>query len=381
MRITSCCRTIRRLYPPWYVEGFAELFSTVRFERDGAILVGAFAAHRAHELAEVPLRTLLFTPPRELREADDEAYYSNAWFFTHYLTLGEGRTGQLGRYIALVAAGRPAEQAAAEAFGNLDALQRDFNAYRRGRTIPALTIRFSDEQRLGPIVIEELSQGEDNLLWDQVQLRQGIERSDVAGFVRRVRARAAQTPSDPAALRLLADAEFLANDFAAASRAANALLALRPEDPRGLLRRGLIEVEQLDRADSADAARWRGARDWLRRANRAAPDDALILIEYFRTFRRQGIPAPLDASAGLARAFELVPQDFSLRLLYAEWLVSQRLYRDAVHVLAPVAYSAHASPIGRVAAQAIETIRGLADGADLPAGTTVVLTPPPPEQD
>ena len=91
------------------------------------------------------------------------------------------------------------------------------------------------------------------------------------------------------------------------------MLALSPEDPRGLLRRGLIEVERLDRADSADAAAWTAARNWLRRANRAAPDDPLILIEYYRTFRRQGRQAPRDAGAGLARAFELVPQDFSLR--------------------------------------------------------------------
>ena len=53
------------VYPPWYVEGFAELLSTTRFERDGSIKVGAFAAHRAYELAPMPVRTLLFTRPPE----------------------------------------------------------------------------------------------------------------------------------------------------------------------------------------------------------------------------------------------------------------------------------------------------------------------------
>ncbi|MFL6733030.1 MAG: hypothetical protein ACJ8EP_11870, partial [Sphingomicrobium sp.] len=41
---------IDRPFPQWYVEGFAEFLSTVRFEKDGSIGIGAPATHRAWTL-------------------------------------------------------------------------------------------------------------------------------------------------------------------------------------------------------------------------------------------------------------------------------------------------------------------------------------------
>ena len=132
----------------------------------------------------------------------------------------------------------------------------------------------------------------------------------------------------------------------------------------------MIEIALLQEARSTDATRWAAARDLIRRANRADPDDALILVEYYRAFERQGGRPPRNALAGLAHAFELVPQDFSLRTLYAHALIQDRRFREAVVVLTPVAYSALASAAGEVAARLIETIRTLPDGAAPPPGPT-----------
>jgi hypothetical protein len=355
-------------YPAWFVEGYAELLSTTRFERDGGITIGSFADHRARELAlpVPPLRALMLRSPRELRGADRVSFYANSWFLTHYLVLADARRGQLGRYIGLVGSGRTAEQAAEEAFGGIEALQRDFLRYRGASRIPTVTIRFDQAPATGPITVEALSPGEESLLWHQARYRQGMERDDIAGFARRVRARAAQTPSDPGALQLLADVESWARNHDEASRAVDALLALRPEAPRALMRKGQIEIELLDRDNITEPARWTAARDWLRRANRADPDDPLILLLYYRSFERQGGRPPANAVAGLARAFELVPQDFSVRGRYAGALIRARRYSEAVTVLAPIAYSAHAGAAGERAARTIDAIRGLADGAQGP---------------
>lgn len=362
------------VYPGWFVEGYAELLSNVQFDDDaGTVTIGRFADHRARELALPPPRliTLLFTLRREMRRQDFVAYYSNAWFLTHYLVLSGERQGQLGRYIALTGEGRVPEQAAAEAFGGVEGLQRDFLRYRGGRHIPTTIIRLDQMPPPGPIAVTAVPEAQARTMLLQVRYRSGVPRNDIASFARRVRARAGEAPDDPAVLQLLADTEYLAGDLPAATRAVDALLAARPNAPRALLRRGLIEIRLLEDGRITDPARWTAARDWIRRANLADTDDPLILLEYYRAFVRQraGRP-PRNAVAALARAFELVPQDFRLRGHHAEQLIGERQFFAAVGVLAPVAYSAHAGRLSEVAARRIEAIRNLPDGTGTP--------PPPP---
>lgn len=360
------------VYPAWFVEGYAELLSTVRFG-ESAILIGAFADHRSRELALTPppLSDLLAPWPRVTTLADRLNHYANAWFLTHYLLVSGQRSGQLARYLALTGQGRPIEQAAQEAFGGLDALQRDFLRYRGTRYIPTVTIQFSQAPAVGPIEVAAVGDGEASLIMLRARYQGGVSDDDVAGFARRVRARAAEAPNDPAALQLLADAEYLAGDYPAATRAVEALLARQPESPRALLRRGLIELKILEAGHIAEPARWTAARDWIRRGNGLAPDDPQILYEYYRGFSRQnaGRP-PANAAAALARAYELVPQDFDVRATYAERLIDERRFHDATIVLGPVAYSPHQGPEAEAALRRLDTIRGLADGAEPP--------PPPP---
>lgn len=362
------------VYPSWFVEGYAELLSNARFD-ENSILIGSFAEHRARELGlpSPALRSLMFESPRRMRGTNATAFYANAWLLTHYLALSESRAGQLGRYFAMVGEGRTPEAAAEAAFGSLDTMQRDLRRYRSGGYIPTLTIRFDEAPPIGPITVEELSPGEEQITWLLLQYRAGVPRRERAGFARRVRARATEAPNDPATLQLLADTEYLVGDYAAAGRAIDTLLAVQPDAPRALLRKGLVEIRLLEHAGIRDAARWTAARDWIRRANLANPDDPLVLVEYYRAFQRQraGRP-PANAADGLARAYELVPQDFALRTLYAERLIGERRYRAATTVLGPVAYSAHGSPQSEAAARRLDAIRGLADGADPP--------PPPPVQ-
>jgi hypothetical protein len=66
-------------------------------------------------------------------------------------------------------------------------------------------------------------------------------------------------------------------------------------------------------------------------------------------------------------AFQAAPQDYYVRVLLADQLVSQRRYAEAVIALAPVAYAPHETPLREPARLMIERIRPLADGAELPA--------------
>ena len=362
-------------YPSWFIEGYAELFANTRFERDGSIVIGSFPAHRAGALrAEPPPLADLMLPNRPRLTMG--LFYAHAWGLTHYLLIPQDRAGQLQRYLGLVGGGQPPEQAAQEAFGGIAALERDYRRYRRGLRIPTLQLRFDQAPQPGPITIETLSRVEDNLLWLRVEYLQDPEGGARDNLLRRIRTRAAQSPGDPTALQLLADAEAMAGNFPAAGRAIDAVLAAQPQAPRALLRKGLIELAVLERDRITDPARWVAARDWLRRANLAGADDPFALYEYYRAFERQGSRPPAPAVAALERAYELVPQSFDLRLRFARELIRARRYRFAANVLSPVAYSAHGGWRGQSAQRLIEAIRGLEEGAEPPPAALVPPTPP-----
>ena len=353
-------------YPAWFVEGYAEFYATARIAADGTIQVGGIPEYRRYErdLDPLPLDRLLFTPPWELRGPQSATYYSQAWYLIHFLTFSREREGQLREYLTLLSAGQAAEAAAAEAFGDVGRFAAEFRSYRRRSTLDALEISFEQAPALPAIRIETLPEAEGELLWHRLRYLTQPSGGAARDLARDVRARAAAAPDDPAALQMLADAEHLAGNREAAAHAVDRLIALRPDAPRALLRKGLLEIDALDESDVTDEARWRAARRWIVRANHAAPDDPLVLYQYYVSFLRQGVAPPDAAANGLQRAFELVPQDSDVRVQLAQWMVGRRRHGEAMILLAPVAFSAHRSPATDAAIALVERIRGVSDGEE-----------------
>ena len=100
-----------RAFPQWFTEGFAEFFSGVRFEKDGSVLLGAPANHRALELAfgrEVPMRQLLAFDGGALDPKNRfQSFYGQSWVLFHYLQMAPERKGQLSEYQQQLATGHP----------------------------------------------------------------------------------------------------------------------------------------------------------------------------------------------------------------------------------------------------------------------------------
>src|SRR4051812_34578425 len=114
------------VYPPWYVEGFAELIGASKTLPDGKIAYGYPAKYRGDEIAAgwVPISDVLLKPPEKLTMD----WYGQGWAMTHYLTFSKDRSQELRRYLAMLTAGKsPAE--AATAFGDLGALNREAHAH------------------------------------------------------------------------------------------------------------------------------------------------------------------------------------------------------------------------------------------------------------
>jgi tetratricopeptide (TPR) repeat protein len=126
--------------PVWLNEGLAELYGSLQFSGNDALLGAPLYPYirllRDHEL--LPLATLFSIDTRSphYNEQDKSGiFYGESWALVHYLLLGEGgRQEQFKRFLQQVSRGETAEKAIEDSFGvTIDRLEEDLRAYvRRG---------------------------------------------------------------------------------------------------------------------------------------------------------------------------------------------------------------------------------------------------------
>lgn len=355
------------VYPAWYVEGYAELLSTVRFRGD-RLQFGLPAHHRAVQLLDeptLPIQTLLTASVEDLKRGQTGNFYGRAWLLTHYLSISSARPGQLTRYLQVLNEGTSSLEAARQAFGDLGVLHRDMEHYLRASTLKYLMLVWPPPSGIDPqVTVMPPAFGETIL--DRIRVRRGTLADEREGVAERLRKAAAVHASDAELWTLLAEAELDAEHDAAAIAAADKALALDPNMSRALLWRGLAMMHQLQAAKDDTSADWKAARSWIIRANRADTEDALTLFEYYRSFERAGEVAPPLAIEGLTKAAMLLPQAESFRLAYVFELAKQARYLDAVAALRPIANAPHG---GGQAAYAQRLTRALREAAAAKPGT------------
>ena len=340
-------------YPAWFIEGFAEFYSTVDFAKDGSVGIGRPAYHRAYGLVALrpfPVTRMFARDSGKMSAEETESFYATAWLLTHYLTFAPDRKGELSAYLKAFGNGDDPDVAAKNAFGDLAALQRDLGKYLAARTMSYLSIKtfaFSEPA----VAIQALTAEEAALMPLMLRFHQGSDtKKEVDLFVVDARKAAAQFPESAQALEYLAEGELDAGNFDAADKANEALLKIRPTDARSLLRTARIAAARMDK--SGYTGGWPAIRKLIVKANRADPNDAFALSEYFNTFVREGVPPAAIAVNGMKRAAELAPQVQSIRFQLAHYLVEAGKKDDARMFLAPLLNDPHSAEV-RAAARAI----------------------------
>jgi hypothetical protein len=343
-------------YPAWYVEGYAEYYSTTEFRKDGSIAVGMPAQHRATSLLLLPaypLTKMFSADAGKMTNDESASFYGHSWLLTHYLRFEPSRKGQLTAYINAFAAGVPAEKAARDAFGDVAKLQADLKRYLQaskmtyqhlsGVVLPVPTID-----------ITPVSPTEAVLMPLYMRFMNGAHgQAEVDSFVAAARIAAARFPGEPRAMELLAEGELDAEQFDAATKANDALLVQRPTDARALLRRARIATAIMRDTDKYPGG-WKAIRSLIVKANRASPDDPFPLSEYFTSFPSEGIqPTPIAAD-GLIRALELAPQVPNLRFALAQWLIRSNRRDQARNVLAPLLNEPHSPAMRETAREMVD---------------------------
>jgi tetratricopeptide (TPR) repeat protein len=177
-----------RHLPIWLNEGIADFYSTLELNKDGKAIIGRPVPWRMQTLNSTtipPLRRLLSGASAEhlfKNPYDTAMFYAQSWAFVHYMTLGEGgkRRGQLTKYLELLQASKPYDEAAREAFGtDIDALDRAVRTYVQLFKMPALvfTGRMTGSSA---IALQPVSEGEANVTQAELllSLGQGDDAND-----------------------------------------------------------------------------------------------------------------------------------------------------------------------------------------------------------
>jgi len=346
-------------YPEWLVEGFAEFMSTAQFEKGLAVGIGLPAGHRYYGLLNgqmLPLETLLSGRYDKITVEQRESIYGRGWLLTHYLTFEPSRKGQLHAYLLSLAKGVEPLQAAHDNFGDLKKLERDLDGYLHRSSLQYLKVS-GTALSFAPIDIRPLSIGGSAVLPLLAEIKNGVDAKQTEAMAQKVRSVEALYAGDELVETTLAEAELDANHFDAAEAAANKAMKAGPRDTDAIVLKGRAIEERADAADGASRAKlFEQARDTFIAANKIDAEDPEPLMEYYKTFVREGQRPTANAIAALHYASDLAPQDLGLRMNSAMAYLAENKPLDARHALIPIAYDPHGGGYARAAHAMVDRI-------------------------
>jgi tetratricopeptide (TPR) repeat protein len=246
----------------------------------------------------------------------------------------KARAPQLTAFLAAVKSGAPHEQAFRDAFGDVNALDRELNEYIRLFTFPALQLNFGEKvggaggQR-GVVIPDPLAAA---YLGD---LLARLERTDEA---RATLSNVLQKSPDVArAACVLGLIHLRAGQYDEAMPLLERAATLAPDDPwvQTALGRALVALFEEPRAPDDASALLPRAREVLTRAIERDPDSAYTRVLLGRAHLLPG--GDLErATSSLERAVQLTPGREDYRLLLAQAFIRQGQTARATDLLGPL---------------------------------------------
>lgn len=344
-------------YPLWYVEGFAEYMATAHFT-ERSVDFGRPSRIRAAWLARrsewLPLDRVVFQQGEGNAE-HNARYYAQSWLLTHYLLGDAARVEQLREYLRALGRGTAPAEAFQPSFGVAPAeMQRRLVAYAFGRMDYRRLDRASIAQA-PTIAIRQLPRSADDLLLLQAAMRIGAP--DPEAVVANVR-RLAPRHDDAYSRRVLAEAEALHGDAAAAERLLTPLLAESPNDVELLFLRGMVHIKAAKEADADErAAQFRRARAFFSRAHRVDGQHYQTLYRYAQTFSGERDFLSENNLNIMLLAHQLAPQVADIRMTAASMLLARGDFELAETLLQPLASTAHAGQLAEAARAMLQRAR------------------------
>lgn len=324
-------------YPFWYIEGLAELFATLELTENGFNL-GAVPEYRRGMIQRFDVDTeRMFDPPRQMTYMDAMLGYAHGWLATSYLSFEPTRKGQLANYLRLINDGTKSFDAARQAFGDLNALEKELNGYRKQRArgvsvqFPALSTPKIDAR--------ELTTDENARMMLQVQQNAGVTKAKAKRLVSDARELAAKHPQSVPVLLTATEAEFDAGNLREADAMAKRVLSVDPESVEANLYLARVAMEYAKQ----DPAYLAVARNHYVTANRFDNRHPEALAGYYRTYALSNEAPPENALIALENAYQYAPFDEDVRMTLAHLLLTENRDEEALIMLGPIVNSPHAS--------------------------------------
>lgn len=355
-------QALERPYPEWYVEGFAEFFSTPQFEHDGSVWLGRVVQGRAYGLFEgpqLPLETLLHGMQAGMTNEQRDVYYGRSWLLAHYLLLDQHRRGQLTAYLNAMSSGASSIDAAHQVFGDLKQLDTELNAYERK---PLLKFRIpASAIHLQPIAVRPLSPGGARVIMARARIKNGVKLAESELIAAQLSSIESQYSGDELVETTLGEAELDAGHAQAAEAAADKALKNNPQSIDALVLKGKAVSARAEEIEGDGRhALFEQARQSFIAANKLDTEYPEPLYEFYRTFLDERVRPNANALAALHYASDLAPQDLGVRMNSAIAYLNEGKPKQARASLAVVAYSPHVEQMGEMARRMI---------ADIDAGT------------
>ena len=344
-------------YPAWYVEGFAEYFATATF-RNRSVDIGNFSPGRAYSIVEgqwLPIERVLFGTVDGLTREQMSQFYAQSWLLTHYFYSTPERQAALRRYLV---AARTGDRAALEQATGLTAerLNDELRRYIRGGQIRYRRLTLEEAQAPPPITMNRLPAAANDMMLFEAALRIGLSDEEAASSLPRIRTAAARHPGDPFAQRVLAHAEALHGDGAAADRLLDPLIAAAPGDAELMYYKGLRHLRAARESDD-ESRHGAAARTWFTRAHRADENHFQTLYRYAEAMRGQPGYVSENTENVLLLANQLAPQVAEITMNAAIMLINRRKYAEAEALLRPLSVDPHNSGLAEAAKELIERAR------------------------
>ena len=235
-------------YPAWFVEGFAEFFSTADMDSD-RVRLGLASEGRLYSLSGpssgwVPMETVLGSRTHQLRQGQGANYYAQAWALTSYLLSTPERRQQLALYLAAVMDGQDPVAALDGTINRTpDQLQSDVrrSLSRNNFAIVPQTFAPADVQ------ITTMPRGTADLIWLDLRLARPLDDDARVDVVDQAKTLAARYPDQRLAAIVLAKAEAQADNWSQVETVLELYVNAPVSDPEALW---LVARAQLERAEA-----------------------------------------------------------------------------------------------------------------------------------
>ena len=360
-------------FPPWYVEGFAEYYSTTKIEGDTAVIGMAFS-WRVYTLMS-PGATLSYEDllrdswrvAKGRKETRTDEFYAQSWLLTHYLLADPDRQNKFDSYLEAYRKGDDPVAAFEKAFGfPVKNLRKTLNAY----TDKLMATQYRIKDMPTPEVKVETMPVSANklLLWDAAD-RLCPSRADVPALLANIRGEAAKFPGDDYAALALARAEIIIGDEWKALDYLKTYTAAHPDDANAAYMLGqtwflMTEHKHIVDGETADS-QMKQARIFLGKGYKLDPLNAGDLY-YFSLAQGDPEGEPSDNAINAAlEAHSLAPSVEAFAFRAVQLLIRKGRLDEAKEVLFPLANNPHNPELAKWVQAIIAAIDGHASKEDV----------------